>query len=103
MNSDNQVFPRWRGFLFRTGMLAGALSLAGAIGCWMNPFPLLPWGEGGNRTNPLDEYLLWATVSASIATFIFAIFGRGLPRILLITSGLLLLIVSWFGYMSNHV
>jgi hypothetical protein len=103
MSSEVQIYPRWRKLLFRAGLFAGALSLAGGIGCWMNPFPLLPWGEGGYRTNPLDEYLLSASISASLATVFLALFGRGLRRILLIAAGLLLLALSWFGFMSNHV
>ena len=84
-------------------MFAGVLSLFGAIICLMNPFPLLPWGEGGYRINPLDECLLFASVSSSVATVILAIFGRGLQRVMLIAAGLVLLAISWFGFMANHV
>ncbi len=65
MNNDVQAYPKWRRLLFRAGVIAGVLSVLGAFGCLMNPFPLLPWGDGGYRINPLDDYLLLASVSTS--------------------------------------
>jgi Mn2+/Fe2+ NRAMP family transporter len=103
MNSEKQALPAWRSTLIISSLVCCILSVLGALVCFNSPFPLIPWGQGGYRTNPWGERVLWATVSTSILTVLLAFSGRGIPRILLIVSGVLLLVLSMFAYMANHV
>ena len=59
--------------------------------------------EGGYQTNPLDLKVLIGSVSLSLLTVGLAFFGRGWPGFTLIIVGLLLLLLSVFGFVSNHV
>jgi len=103
MSEAAGALARWRKILFRSGLISCVFSIAGATVCWTSPFPLIPWGNGGYRTNPLDHYFLMGAVCASTLTVLFALFGRGRPRFLLIGSGLLLLAFSFYGFMAGHV
>jgi hypothetical protein len=102
MNDEIEPIARWRKLLFRCGIVAAALSTVSAIFCW-HPFPLVPWGDGGYRTNPWDEHLFVGSVCVSSVTVILPFFGRGFRRVLLISIGLLLFVLSVFGYVFNHV
>ena len=84
-------------------MITSVLSAIGAFVCWESPFPLIPWGAGGYQTNPWDERVFIGAVSTSLLTAILAAFGRGGLRVLLILIGLVLLALSVFGFVSNHV
>ncbi len=79
------------------------LAVVRAVGCWENPFPLVHLADGGYMTNPLDEYLLVASAFVSLLTVVLAAFGRGGSRILMILIGLLLLVLTTFGFISNYV
>jgi hypothetical protein len=93
---------QWKKLLFGSGIITSALCTITTVCCW-RPFPLVPWGEGGYRTNPLDETVFLGSVSLSLLTVALAFFGRALPRFALISIGLLLFLLSVFGFVSNHV
>jgi xanthine/uracil permease len=103
MNSNSPMLSRWRMHLFRGSVITCVLSAIGAFVCWDNPFPLIPWGVGGYQTNPWDERVFVGAVSTSLLTVILAVFGRGITRVLLILIGFVVLALSIFGFVSNHV
>jgi|GEM_PF-5031477 len=102
MSSNTQMYPQWRTLLFRVGVISCVLAAIGTIVCWANPFPLIPWGEGGYQTNSRDEYVFLGSVSTSLLTVILSSFGRGGSRILLILIGLVLLALCVVGFFNNH-
>jgi len=103
MSEEIKTLAPWRRLLTTGSLVALALSAFGTVICWTSHFPLIHLADGVMSTNPWDERLFWGSVFLSLLTSVLALFGRGLPRILLVVTGLLLLVLSTFGYVSNHV
>ena len=103
MSDHQRTLTQRRKVLFGGCVIATGLSAFCAVGCWISPFPLVSSGNGGYSTNPLDEYLLCISVLLPLLAVALAFWGRGLLRLLFIGIGLLLLVLSVFGFVANHV
>jgi hypothetical protein len=88
--------------LFRCGLLLSVVCALAVVCCWFDPFPLLPDGRGG-YSDIRNSILFKAALSTALLTVGLAMFGRGVARLLLAGSGLLLTIVAFGAFLSNGV
>jgi len=103
MNDRIGAVAPWRRWLFAAGVVSICLGALGTVICFTVPFPLVHLANGGLMVNPWDDRVLRATVIASLLASGLAAFGRGLPRILLISAGPVLAFIALCGYVQNHV
>jgi hypothetical protein len=103
MNEGVNGLSNWRMVLFRLSCVAALLSAGAMVVDWTAPFPLVHLANGGYSTNPWDEYFYNAGLVLCLLTVLLAFFGRGIARWLLIALGFVLLMLSFYGFMVNHV
>ncbi|RZU39294.1 hypothetical protein [Edaphobacter modestus] len=94
--------PSFRILCFRCGIVLSIFSLLVTMSCWVDPFPLVHTPDGGYSIAWLD--LAWKVAfSTASLSIILALFGRSWPRILLIVSGALLLLLAFGALLQNGV
>jgi len=87
---------------FRCGIVVGLLSLLVSMSCWIDPYPLVRTSDGGYSIAWLE--LAWKLAfGAGLLSLILALFGRGWPRLLLIASGIVLLLLMYGSLLQNGV
>jgi hypothetical protein len=91
-----------RMLLFGSGLLVSILCSLTVVSSWFNPFPLLADGQGG-YSNIRNSILSFAALSTALLTIALALFGRGVPRVLLAGSGFLLAIIAYGAVLQNGV
>jgi hypothetical protein len=94
--------PGGRIAFFGCGVASSILSLLVTMSCWIDPFPLLHTPAGGYSTAWLE--LAWGLAfGTALLSIILALFGRSWPRILLIGSGTMLLLLVYGALLQNGV
>jgi hypothetical protein len=102
--SDRSADTAVRGrSLFGAGIAVCCLGAIGVVLCFTVPFPLIHLPNGVLTENPWDQRVLRATVLASLLASVLALFGRGVPRMLLVTLGMILALLAVLGYVQKHV
>jgi len=91
-----------RMLLFRCGLVVSILCSVTVVCSWIEPFPLLADGAGG-YSDIRESMLFMAALSTAALTIGLALFGRGAPRLLLVGSGFLLMVVAAGAVLSNGV
>jgi hypothetical protein len=70
------------------------------MSCWIDPYPLADTSNGGYSTAWLD--LAWKVAfSTAAVSILLAFFGRSWPRILLIVSGTVSLLLAFGSLLQN--
>jgi hypothetical protein len=88
--------------LFRCGLLASILCSITVACSWLDPFPLVPDGQGGY--SDIRNSILFATALLSaVLTMVLALFGRGAPRLLLAGAGFSLTVIGYGALLQNGV
>jgi len=87
---------------FRGGLVLSALSVLMTASCWIDPYPLTQTLDGGFSIVWLDRAWMVAFVTSMIS-MILALFGKGKPRILLVGSGVLCLVLEYGTLLQNGV
>ncbi len=85
---DQSSLSSWRRVVFRSGLIGNTLSIS--LLCIFLVFALLV-----NIGNPTYPHLLWAFsflfwIVLSLATSVLGLFGRGIPRFLVMANGIVL-------------
>jgi hypothetical protein len=94
--------PNFRIVSFRCGIIVDILSLLLAMSCWIDPYPLARTADGGYSIAWLD--LAWkAAFGTGLVSVTLALFGRGWPRLLLIVSGVVSLLLTYGSVLQNGV
>jgi hypothetical protein len=87
---------------FRAGLLLSAFGLLAIASCWIDPYPLVRTPDGGSSIAWLDR--AWAVAfAASLLSIILAFFGTGWPRVILVLSGVLSLLLAFGSVLQNGV
>ena len=93
---------KWRTLLFSIGVISALLSAGAGICSCVDHFPLLANGQGGYRQNPTEDLVLFAGLLTGLASMAFGAFGKGVGRILLIATGLLLTVFNLLAWLGNN-
>jgi uncharacterized membrane protein len=96
------TLSRIRQLLFATGLVISIFSWCVVVAAWMDPFPLKALGDGG-FSDIYESLALDGAACTSLLTIVFAFFGQGLSRILLLTAGVFLFASYWIALLSNGV
>jgi len=91
-----------RRLLFRSGLLWCILSSLTVVGSWLDPFRLLPDGQGG-YSDIRNTMLFDAGLATALLTIGLAVFGRGPARLFLLGSGFLLAVLAFGAALQNGV
>ncbi len=94
--------PGLRMGLFRVGLLLSVLGLFLTASCWLDPYPLTATADGGFSIAWLGRAWIGAFVMLVVST-ILALFGKGWPRIMLVLSGVLSLLLEYGSLLQNGV
>jgi len=70
--------------------------------CWIDPYPLTQTLDGRFSIVWLDRAWMVAFVTSMIS-MILALFGKGKPRILLVGSGVICLVLEYGSLLQNGV
>jgi hypothetical protein len=93
---------RFRNALFRGGLIISILSSIVTISCWIDPYPLASTPDGSYSIAWLE--LAWEVAfGTAFLSIILAFFGRSRPRMMLIVSGTLLLLLTFGSLLQNGV
>ena len=72
------------------------------LSCYIDPYPMVKTADGGLSIVWLDR--AWAVAFITpVISMILALFGKGLPRILLLVSGVLCLVLAYGSMLQNGV
>jgi hypothetical protein len=94
--------PSLRLISFHCGVATGILGLLVTMSCWIDPYPLVRNPGGSSSIAWLDLAWKVAFITPGLS-MILALFGRGWPRILLIASCLLSLLLTFGSVLQNGV
>ena|SRR5579871_3529371 len=86
--------------LFNCGLGLSIVCSLAVLLSWLQPFPLLPDGQGGYsdiRNFDLSE----GALLAALMTIVLAVFGRSVARLILLASGVLLTIGAYGAILSR--
>jgi hypothetical protein len=84
-----------RVWLFRGGVATAVGSLVANLVSRLYRFPMVPNGEGHFVVSPLLRFWFAAAGWGALLTIALSLFGRGMPRWLLLAAGLLLLVLAY--------
>ena len=96
----NPPLTSLRLLLFNCGLGLSIVCSLAVLLSWLQPFPLLPDGQGGYsdiRNFDLSE----GALLASLTTIALAVFGRSVARLILLASGVLLTIGACGAILSR--
>jgi hypothetical protein len=88
--------------LFRVGLLLSVVALLVTASCYIDPYPFLKTADGSLSIAWLERAWAVAFIPA-IISMILALFGKGWPRILLLVSGILSLVLAFGSVLQNGV
>jgi hypothetical protein len=87
---------------FRIGLLLSVFALLVTASCYIDPYPMVKTADGSLSIAWLDR--AWAVAFITpIISMILALFGKGWPRILLLVSGVLCLVLAYGSMLQNGV
>ena len=72
------------------------------LSCYIDPYPMVKTADGSLSIAWLDRAWAVAFITPVISMFL-ALFGKGLPRILLLVSGVLCLVLAYGSMLQNGV
>jgi hypothetical protein len=87
---------------FRIGLLLSVVALLVTASCYIDPYPLVKTADGSLSIAWLDRAWTVAFITP-IISMILALFGKGWPRILLLVSGVLCLVLAYGSVLQNGV
>jgi Mn2+/Fe2+ NRAMP family transporter len=96
------TLPRLRLALFRVGLLLSVVALLVTASCYIDPYPFLKTADGSLSIAWLERAWAVAFIPA-IISMILALFGKGWPRVLLLVSGILSLVLAFGSVLQNGV
>jgi len=101
-HSASPALSNFRRASFRAGLLLSLLGSLVTASCWVDPYPLVHTPDGGISIAWLDR--AW-TVSfvTPIISMSLALFGRRRPRVLLLVSDLLTLVLAYGSLLQNGI
>jgi hypothetical protein len=87
---------------FYWGIITNTLGVLVTISCWIDPFPLRQYPDGSVGIFWLDQ--AWAgALGLTLLSIVLASFGRGWPRVMLIVSCTLSLLLLYGSLLQNGV
>jgi hypothetical protein len=96
----NPPLTSTRRLLFSLGLVLSIVGSLAVFLSWLQPFPLLPDGQGGYsdiRNFALSE----GALVVALTTIALAAFGRSMARLILLASGLVLTIGAFGAALSR--
>jgi hypothetical protein len=101
-NLSKQSLAKRRLMIFRIGGILGAAGLLVIAACFVDPFPLTQHADGSLSTSWLDR--AWSLAALLVLTStVFALFGNGKPRIILVTSEVFSFLLMFASILQNGV
>jgi hypothetical protein len=88
--------------VFRVGVILGAAGLLVIAACFIDPFPLTRHADGSLSISWLDR--AWSLAGLLVITStVFALFGEGKARIILVASEVFSLLLTFASVLQNGV
>jgi hypothetical protein len=87
---------------FRIGLLLSVAALLVTASCYIDPYPMVKTADGSLSIAWLGRAWALAFITPVIS-MILALFGEGWPRILLLASGVLCLVLAYGSMLQNGV
>jgi len=102
-SARNADLATWRVYIFRAGLGIAILTLVATILCWADPFPLVHLPNGSLWVGLWLDRVFVVAECGSLATLGCGFSGRGGGRVGMCIAGMLLMVVSFWGWLGNSV
>lgn len=88
----------WRLRMFWIGVIFAGLACVATLLTWAAPMPLIRVGDGLQDVNSYSFFVAWP---CSLIAVVLGSYGRGRPRVLVVSSGVLTFVLAYLGLLSQ--